>query len=670
MTQTAIAPKSPDASAPKELGFNCKLGAEFIKIAQPFFFPIKPLSWLSFCWLLVMLLFFAYGFVYFLEIGLTFLGEAIAKDFFVKVAEEQIKKAHSALGSAGFWVALGSLAISTGSFFLLQRNIRQKWRPWAILSSLVVLAFLVTKLNVILTYSIGFIDNALNEKQPDLFWQFLIVYGLLLVVAIPILVSYGYIRRKLSLYWRDWLTKSYLNSYFRDRAYYNLDSNATDTKIDNPDQRITEDIKAFTTTVLDLLLDILSSLLDLVAFSVVLYNISRDLVFGLLGQVALGTVIAIIIGVKLLKINFSQLKLEANFRYGMVHIRDNSESIAFYRGEELEKKEVGQRLGSAIKNYNLLIIWFAFLGVFQYAYQYFSRIFPYLIVAPLYFAGKKDFGSISQAFIAFSIVLSALSLIPNRIQDIAAFSASIGRLGVLSEQLEPGQLEEGNHKIKSFLGPNFKLDHLTLNTPHSERTLFRDLTLSIGPQESLLVIGSSGAGKSSLNRAIAGLWTNGEGMIETPDPTSTLFLPQKPYMLLGSLREQIIYPNMRDDVTDGEIQNALDEVGLGDIAERFGGLEAVEDWATILSLGEQQRLAMTRILINRPKHVILDEATSALDIPNERRFYELLQSMNLGYISVGHRPSLLDYHQTILEIGGEQTWRLRNKEEMKAASQW
>lgn len=199
------------------------------------------------------------------------------------------------------------------------------------------------------------------------------MYGITLVVAIPILISYRYTRRKLALFWREWLTNTFLKDYFSNRAYYELDSNAANTDIDNPDQRMTEDVNSFTTTILDLILDILDSILDLVAFTGILYSISTQLTIGLVGYVSIGTILAVWIGTKLIKINFNQLRLEGDFRYGMVHVRDNAESIAFYRGENLELSQVEGRLGRAIRNYDLLIIWFALLDIFQYAYNYFAR---------------------------------------------------------------------------------------------------------------------------------------------------------------------------------------------------------------------------------------------------------------------------------------------------------
>jgi putative ATP-binding cassette transporter len=658
---------------PLRFRFDRKLWERFVEVAQPYFYPAEPKSSRHFLFLVVTQLVFVVAFTFFFIVILALIGFHLSPKFFAGLVNEIIYlKFLSSLGKTSleilnaliyfpaFYAFLALLLISGGIFFGYRNKLRGREKQWLILGSLLFLAFIVSSLNVLLSYVFRFIDNALNDRNPALFWEFLSVYGVTLVVAIPILIGYRYIRRKLALFWREWLTNTFLNGYFKDRTYYELDSNAANTDIDNPDQRITEDIRSFTVTILDLILDILSSVLDLVAFTGILYTISRELTLGLVGYVSIGTLLAIAIGTKLIKLNFNQLRLEGDFRYGMVHVRDNAESIAFYRGESIERSQVESRLGQAIQNYDLLIIWFALLDIFQYAYSYFARIVPYLIVAPLYFARKVDFGTIGQGIFAFSMVLGALSLIPNRIQDISAFAASIERLGMLNERFQAQQLKvsPSGEYIQNHLSTHFKINHLTLRTPNSEQTLFQDLSFEVAPPQSLLVVGASGCGKSSLLRAISGLWRNGSGSVEGPDFQEVLFLPQKPYMLLGTLREQLTYPNLRENIPDAEILEALKVVNLEDLPERMGSLDAEKDWASVLSVGEQQRLAFARILLSQPKYVILDEATSALDVTNERRLYALLQSLDVSYISVGHRPSLVDYHQTVLDLGAESGWQL------------
>lgn len=676
---------APQSKPLLKFRFNRQLWQRFVEIAQPYFYPPGARSSTQFLFLILTQLVFVVAFTFFFVVALALIGFQFSPKFFAGLVNEIIYlKFLSSLGKSSVeifqnlltflpaYIFLVLLILSSGIFYAYRRKLRGRERQWLVLGLLLFLAFIVSSLNVLISYVFRFIDNALNGRDPKVFWEFLWVYGITLVVAIPILIAYRYTRRKLALFWREWLTNMLLKDYFSNRAYYELDSNAANTDIDNPDQRMTEDVNSFTTTILDLILDILDSVLDLVAFTGILYSISTELTFGLVGYVSIASIMALWIGTKLIKINFNQLRLEGDFRYGMVHVRDNAESIAFYRGENLELGNVEGRFARAIRNYDLLIIWIALLDIFQYAYKYFARLVPYLIVAPLYFAKKVDFGTIGQGIFAFQMVLSALSIIPTRIQDISSFAASIERLGTLYERFRQRETKDfaGNEGIIVSPANHFKVDGLTLNTPNAEQTLIQNLSFELAPAQSLLVVGSSGCGKSSLLRAIAGLWRNGTGTIESPDYTQTLFLPQKPYMLLGTLRAQLQYPNLRANITDAEIQSALVRVNLENLTTRMGGLDTEKDWAAVLSQGEQQRLAFARILLSQPKYVILDEATSALDVTNERRLYELLQSQDISYISVGHRPSLVDYHQTVLDLrpDRDRSWQLLAAEDYQFAS--
>ena len=642
--------------------FDKQLWNRFVETAQPYFYPTERRGTQTFLGLLLVVLFLVVSITFFLTVGLTEAGRLIFPEFFTTLAAPLVEQIDGLLRSPAVPTGLGVIATCGLILFALRQKLQPRWRQWSLLWLLLFLSFVVNGINVTISYVFRFVDNALNQKDEPVFWQFLFIYAGIIVLAIPIIVLYRYIRLKLALFWRDWLTKLFFNRYFSNRAYYELDSNAANTEIDNPDQRITEDIRSFTETTLSFLLDILDSILTLISFTAVLYSISRVLTVGLLIYAAFGTAVAVIAGQRLIKINYNQLRLEANFRYGMVHVRDNAESIAFYRGEGLERQQVTERLIAAIKNFDLLIIWQSIIDLFQYGYNYFTRIVPYLIVAPLYFAGETDFGTIGQAYLAFSQVLGALSLVTNRIDSISNFAASINRLGTFYERLQdPSDVLESDdqHRIQSQVDGHFAIQNLTLLTPNNEQKLVENLSFDVEPGERLLIVGASGCGKSSLMRAIAGLWTNGEGTIVSPDIAETLFLPQRPYMILGSLREQITYPNTHTNVSDDDIQEVLQKVNLANLADRVGGLDVERDWPTVLSLGEQQRLAFARILLSQPRYAMLDEATSALDVNNERELYELIREMGVVYVSIGHRPSLLEYHEKVLVLGSDETgWQL------------
>lgn len=534
-----------------------------------------------------------------------------------------------------------------------------------LLAILLVLSLSVSGLNVTISYVGNFFETALAEKDQANYWKFLFVYAGVFVVGTPIVVMYRYIQQKLGLYWRNWLTNHFLNKYFSDRAYYDI--NLSD-KIDNPDQRISEDIKSFTNTSLAFLLIILGSIVDLISFTAILWIISKRLSVILICYAIFGTVVTALLGKRLIGLNFTQLRREADFRYGLVHLRDNAESIAFYRGEEQESIQVRQRFVEAIRNFNILIGWQRNLGFFTKGYNYFVIILPALIVAPLYFAGKVKFGVIGQAGFAFSQVLSALSLIVDNIEQLSLFAAGINRLATFAETIEAptANLQDRATTIDTVEDSRLALEHVTLVTPNSAKTLVSDLSVAVKPNEGLLIVGQSGAGKSSLLRAIAGLWNAGTGRMVRPKLEEMLFLPQRPYMILGSLRSQLLYPNIEREVNDDELYSVLKQVNLADLPERVGGFDAVLDWADVLSLGEQQRLAFARLLLTKPRYAILDEATSALDIKNEARLYQQLQESDTTYISVGHRPSLVNYHQQVLELEGDTKWRLLSAGDYKA----
>ena len=352
----------------------------------------------------------------------------------------------------------------------------------------------------------------------------------------------------------------------------------------------------------------------------------------------------------MIKIYYDQLRLEADFRYGMVHVRDNSESIAFYSGEKKEIKSVLKRLFRALKNYDLWIIWQSIVDLFQFSYSNLMRFPVYLLVAPLYFSGEIDFGTITQAWIAFFQVFGALSIVTNQIESISAFSASVFRLGNFDKTLNKISNDTKNDEVIKYDQSNrLEFDKVTVKTPDNNRELIRDLTLSLSEKDRLIIVGESGVGKSSLLRSVAGLWNFGSGLIKKPNITNTMFLPQQPYMLLGTLREQVCYPNSQDDFDYDEINKALDKVGLSQLTKDHN-VNEIKDWTRVLSVGEQQRLAFARILINKPDFVILDEGTSALDSDNEQKLYNILNELGVAYISVGHREEIKQFHNLVLTM--------------------
>ena len=561
-----------------------------------------------------------------------------------------------------------------------------KWKARGLLLLIVVLLLGYTGLSVLLNTQRGELISALSAQSESRFWKTVGVFLGILVVYAPLLASYTFLRDRLSLAWRRWLTNSFIERYFCDRAFYNI--NQFNPDIDNPDQRIAEDVRSFTQESLTLVLVAVESVLSVIAFSGVLWGISRELVLFLIVYAVVGTVLTIgVFGQPLVKLNFEQLKKEANFRFSLVRVRENAEAIAFYQGEGQESEQIKDRFLAAFDNYKKLLNWELALNGLTNFYEFIPFVLPAIVVAPGVFSGEVEVGKVSEAQGAFIRVFFSLNVIVARLQSLTAFGAGIDRLYDFSDaigdvespasiksteerpvlaasveaetKVDEEAIETTSPVILLEISPTLALDNLTLQTPNYQRTLIENLSLTLDQEGSLLVMGPSGCGKSSLMRAIAGLWQSGTGTILRPNIQELLFLPQKPYMVLGNLRQQMLYPYPDTEVTDDQLTEVLEKVNLPDLAERHDdGFDTVEEWSDVLSLGEQQRLSFARVLIHQPTYTILDEATSALDLTNEEQLYGYLSKAKTAYISVGHRASLENHHQSLLRLSEDRTWEI------------
>ena len=534
----------------------------------------------------------------------------------------------------------------------------QKWRARGLLLLVIVLLGTFTVFNLFLTNQRAEFISALSAQNPERFWRSIIGFFSTVVIAVPFVSSYSFFRQKLSVFWRRWMTHSFMKNYLSDRSFYQISYHP---EIDNPDQRIAQDIKSFTDQSLRFLIIILNAIFQLFGFSALLWSISKPLVCFVVAYAIAGTVITTgVFGKALVGINFEQLKREANFRFGLIRIRENAESIAFYGGEEQELQQATNLFTDVFNNFNRLIKWELYLDIFRNSYDFITWALPSIIIGPRVLSGELEIGVITQAATAFSIILGSLTLIVNQLDRLTEFAAGINRLSTFSVAIKsPPEVPEGESTIDTITNYRLGIEHLTLKTPNYQRTLVRDISLEIPSGNGLLIMGPSGSGKSSILRAIAGLWNSGTGAIYRPELNEILFLPQKPYMVLGSLRQQLLYPQTNLDISDIEIQEVLEKVNLAKLAERFGGLDVVENWSQVLSVGEQQRVAFARLFLTKPNYVILDEATSALDVPTEEILYQQLQETSITFISVGHRPTLKNYHQQLLEITANESWKLK-----------
>lgn len=539
----------------------------------------------------------------------------------------------------------------------------ERWRAGALLGLLVVLLLARTEFNVLFNQQTGELTSALAAKDSGRFWGAMQVFGLALLAAVPIYAFYYFVRDRLGLAWRRWLTHDFLRRYFADRAFYEL-TRVESEALDNPDQRIADDIQAFTQKSMLFLLELLSAVLTLLAFSGVLWSISKLLVGILVVYAAVGTVVTFgVFGKPLIGVNFQQLRREADFRFGLIRVRENAEAIAFYRGEARESSHVTERFAALYANYKRLLERTLGLNLFQYAYTFLTYALPSVIIAPRILAGELEVGRAIQAGGAFAAMLSALTVFVDRFESLSAFAAGVERLHQFDRLLEKGAAPPPEARIESIDGPELKLVGVTLPTPGGGRVLVKDVSLAVGALDGdLVIVGQSGGGKSSVLRAIAGLWRQGSGTIHRPSLSQMLFLPQRPYMILGTLREQLLYPSVEREVDDAELHDALRRVNLPTLLQRCGGLDAVLDFAKVLSVGEQQRLAVARVLLAAPRYAILDEATSALDAENEAMLYAELKRTQATLISVTHHSGLIAYHAQVLELLGDGRWALHEAE--------
>jgi putative ATP-binding cassette transporter len=539
----------------------------------------------------------------------------------------------------------------------------ERWYARGLLAAVVGLNLGSVYLLVLLNDWNRLFYNSLEQKNQEEFTQQILRFSWLAAIYIAIAVYRLYLNQMLEIRWRRWLTTEYISAWLANRTYYNLE--IVNQGTDNPDQRLAEDLRMFANLTLSLGLGVIHSVVTLASFLSVLWVISGPLTVAVSGYsfeipgymlwvaimyAAAGSYLTHKIGKPLIKLNFDQQRYEADFRYNLIRLRENAEGVALYKGELSEREGLFAKFNNIWQNWWQMMRYSKYLTAFTSGYGQIVIIFPIVVAAPRYFMGAITLGGLMQVASAFNRVQDALSWFVDNYRTIAEWRSSVDRLeGFLRAVAKVGGTRLGGATVTEVAGTNaVTFSNLTIRLPSGE-ALLENETLTLGDTGSVVITGPSGLGKSTLFRAIAGIWPFSSGSITVPTEDKRLFLPQRPYIPLGTLRDAVSYPRQAGVFLDETINDVLTKCHLEKFTSR---LDEVNQWSQVLSGGEQQRLAIARALLQKPEWLFLDEATSALDEQTECHMYELVASMlpTTKIISIAHRPNVQRFHKNVVKL--------------------
>lgn len=518
---------------------------------------------------------------------------------------------------------------------------------------LILLLFGINGLNVLNSYVGRDFMTAIENRDMSGFTHFALLYVGVFALSTLVAVYYRYSEERLGLVWRTWLTRRAVERYLDDRTYFRLHDTVD---LANPDQRISEDIRYLTATTLSFVLLLLNASFTVIAFSGVMWSISPLLFVVAVSYAALGSFMTVLLGKPLIRLNYDQLDKEANFRSRLIHVRENADSIALLRREARLKYQLLERLADLTTNFQRIILVNRNLGFFTTGYNYMIQIIPALVVAPLFIKGEAQFGVIAQSAIAFAHLLGAFSLIVTQFQSISAYTAVIARLAGLREAMGDDQTPRvSNIEIRTD-SDRVAFDALTLRSPRSGRDLVKALSASVPRGKRLLIIAPNESAKTALFRATAGLWDAGEGRILRPNDRALMFLPERPYLPPGTLRQLVTPSDSNGSFTDERILANLRALKLEPALVRAGGLDVERNWNELLSLGEQQLLAFARVILAEPAFVMLDHPTRALSECQLDELLAMLRERGMTYITLGDEDDDPAAYDEVLVVAQDGTW--------------